>query len=370
MKKRTSLLLLCLFLIGCVSEFQPEKIAGSKKILVVEGTITDGESQIRLSHSVSILDTLQGDHWISDAIVSIECSDGTIFDAFPKGNGIYRIKNGTLNNTLKYRLNFRINQERYQSDFLTPIRTPEIDSLSFHKAMQGEPLSIHVTTHTNNAPAYFRWSYQENWEVQAQLYANAGYIDGQLIPFNLNTPYNTYYCWGRDSSKTLLLGSTEGLAENLIPQKKLYEIPCDHDKLSSIYHVEVEQTQLREEAYLYFKRLQDEIERTGGIFSSVLSSSENNGNVRCLENPDLPVIGFVEVASITRKSTYLYNRDHDYYEPRLRECPKYPYIYHQDLPWLDYLSEIKLVSYPDCVDCRKLYNATKTKPSWWPTDHL
>lgn len=371
MKKLICSLLILPLLMSCLDEFLAEGIQETRNILVVEGTITDGESFIHLSNSVSILDTLTGDEAISNARMNVECSDGTFFEAQYEGNGTYSIINGELNPELCYRLNFSIGSEEYQSTYLTPIHTPEIDSISFQKAGRGQPISVHVSTHTTeNAPSYFRWSYKENWEVRAQLYANAGYIDGQLMLFDLRTPYNTYYCWGKDSSKVLLLGSTKKLAESKIPQQKLYEIPCDHDKISQVYHVEVTQTQLHEEAYIYFKRLQEEIERTGGIFSTVLSSSEDNGNIYCMTDPGRPVIGFVEVASITRKAIYHYMRDHNYYEAPLQECPKLPYDFNQDLAWVDYISDFKQVSYWPCVDCRKRYNATKQKPAWWPTEHL
>lgn len=56
------------------------------------------------------------------------------------------------------------------------------------------------------------------------------------------TSLNTYYCWGRDSSKVMLLETTDKLSENRVDRKKLFEIPCDDERISILYHLRVSQT--------------------------------------------------------------------------------------------------------------------------------
>lgn len=162
----------------------------------------------------------------------------------------------------------------------------------------------------------------------------------------------------------LLLESTSALAENVVAQKKLFEIPCRDEKLAVLYHVEVSQTQLRKEAYDYYRILRDEIERTGGLFSIVMSAGDN-GNIYNLSDPNELVIGYVEVSQSAKKSIYI-PYDIDLYEGRGETCRLWeadaPGIY----PWVTGLH----YSTWNCVDCRERYNATKNKPSWWPTDHL
>lgn len=78
--------------------------------------------------------------------------------------------------------------------------------------------------------------------------------------FERHTSQNTYYCWGRDSSKVMLLATTDKLTENLIYEKKLIEIPRDHDKLKILYYIEVKQNRIRKGAYAYFENMQRNIE--------------------------------------------------------------------------------------------------------------
>ena len=126
--------------------------------------------------------------------------------------------------------------------------------------------------------------------------------------------------------------------------------------------------QLREEAYNYYRFMQDEIERTGGLFNLVMSAGDN-GNIYSLSDPDETMIGYVEVTNVTKKGMYI--PWDDVYEDAGEHCEVF-IVRNEfgDLPWLDYFSTPKTYSTWRCVDCRMRYNATKNRPSWWPTDHL
>ncbi|CAK7008615.1 MAG: hypothetical protein PARBB_00958 [Parabacteroides distasonis] len=365
MKRLTAYWLFLSVFVSCISDFTPE-VEGVRGILVVDGMITNGESVVRLSRSVGILDTLRGDEVIADALMNVECSNGVLFPAVYEGNGSYRIHTGDLDPDLGYRLNFSLGEKDYQSTFLKPMRTAEIDSVSWQKAGLEKPVTIHVTTHASrNESPYYRWSYQEVWEVRSELFANAGYIDGKFMMFERDTPKNTYYCWGRDSSKMIILDESTRLIDNVIPQKKLLEIPCVDERLAELYYIEVSQMQLREDSYRYYRLLQDEIERTGGLFNVVMSAGDN-GNVYCLSDPKEVTVGYVEVCNVTKKALYIpFSRD--IYEGHGMPCWTYSAKEYPSLPWYSYPS---VVATPSCVDCRERYNATKNKPSWWPTDHL
>lgn len=362
-------LLLCLFLlsvlIGCITDFTPD-VQSVRGILVVDGMICDGVSEFRLSRSVGILDDLVGEEGIMNAEMVVERSDGVLFPAIHVDGGAYKIETGTLVPDLEYRLTFSIDGVRYESSFLKPVQTVEIDSISYQKAGWEKPVTVHVSSHARDDQSpYYRWSYRETWEVTATLFATLGYMDGKLISFDRNTSANTYYCWGRDSSKVMLLGNTKRLSENKVAQQKLFEIPSNDDRLSVLYHVEVSQMQLREEAYDYYQMMMDEIERTGGLFNMVMSAGDN-GNIYNVSDPEEIVIGYVEVSNVTTKSRYIPFSD-NLYEGGKGQCPVWTIeIPGGSYPWVTSTT----YSTWRCVDCRMRYNATKNKPSWWPTDHL
>lgn len=63
-----------LSLAACITDFTPE-VKGVSGILVVDGTITDGESVFHLSRSVGITDDIRSADTITNAEVSVERSD-------------------------------------------------------------------------------------------------------------------------------------------------------------------------------------------------------------------------------------------------------------------------------------------------------
>lgn len=362
----SAILMLFLFF-GCVSDYTPKGMKEVNGILVVDGFITNGESAFTLQKSVGISDKTWNAEIVDNALLEVECSDGTHINGQYEGEGKYVVPMGDLNPQLEYRLNFSIGEEIYQSDYLTPLVTVDMDSISYTKKGPGEPVYICVSTHDpdNNSP-YYRWTYNETWEVKASLYADAYQLelDGPVFYYDLKSSNNVYYCWGRKSSNSFLLESTEKLSENRVQQKKLIEIPCNDDKLSVLYHVAVTQVQIRKEAYQYYNVLRNTAERTGGLFSPVLSAGLD-GNVRCATDPDIPIIGYVDVSTSTKQERYV--QDRKIYEPINERCIGLnPVIYHT-YPWYVY-GEYK--AEPRCIDCRLKPNASKDKPDWWPTTHL
>lgn len=357
----------CLLLSSCIEEYSAKGVNEISGLLVVDGYITNGESVFTLRKSVGLTDEMYNEETVDKATLNIECSDGTILPGQFIEKGKYSVQVGDLHPNKEYRLNFSFDGEVYQSEYLQPVlTTAEIDTLFYTKEKEGKPVSIYISSHDpQNSSPYYHWKYTETWEVKAPFFANASEAaDGTVTLYNLNSSNNIYYCWGRKESNSFLLESTEKLSENIIFQKQLIEIPCDHDKLSILYHVAITQVQIRKEAYTYFSMLRNTVEHTGGIFSPVLSAGQD-GNIRCLTNPEIPVIGYMEVATVLREEMYIEYKK--VYEAPETKCRALDPFYYNGFPWYQYGSTRAETK---CIDCRSKENASKNKPDWWPTSHL
>lgn len=161
------------------------------------------------------------------------------------------------------------------------------------------------------------------------------------------------------------------MTENLIYQHKLIEIEPDHDKLSYLYHIDVYQALVSKDAYKYLSNLQKNISQTGSLFAPL--PAEYKGNVKCATSPEQPVIGYVDVATITHKSIYLPTSD-ELYEQQASSCSVIPASTFKNFSEA-YASGFNILSlnvaYSEyrCVDCTNSGRCTKDRPSWWPTDH-
>ncbi|MBP1676403.1 MAG: hypothetical protein H6Q20_962 [Bacteroidetes bacterium] len=372
MKKLTIYLsTLTILLTSCVTEYNVDLKDAKSGILVVEGIISSDSTEIQLSRSVALDQELSDDDAVNGAELFIEDSNGRLTGPFQqKGNGKYFVRTGTLDQNYKYRLRIILDNEEYESEFLNPIKTAAIDSITWSKEGKGKPVQIHVNTHDPTSQSnYYQWSYTEIWEFHAEIFANAGYENGKLVVYSdlPDSIYNNkYYCWITNKSKSILLGTTDLLTENIIRKKVIKEIDPTDKRLSTLYYIEITQNQIRKAAYDYFANIKKNIDESGSIFSPI--PTEMQGNIKCVTNKDIQVIGYVDVSSGAKKELFIPFKGELYeYKPNTT-CVE------SDKQWSGYLlstyDPLLGNSYApaQCIDC-KILGGTKNKPWFWPNNH-
>ena len=307
MKKNIIYLCFISFLLaGCIEPYKG-KMDSIDSILVVEGIITSGTTHITLSKSFR-LD--EGGAWassiteyvVNDAEVYVECDDGTrTGSAYSTSGGVYRIETGELNIDAKYRLTIYMNDEVYHSGYIAPAISPPVN-ISFKTDQDN--IYVCVTTYGyKGQPGYYLWSYDEDWEARI-------FTGGR--------------CWQNDSSKILILGNTEKLIENTIREQIIKSFTRTDSRTSVLYHVKVTQNTIHKEAYDYFYNVQKNSSWNPDVIFGHIPS-EIMGNIKCATNPDIPVIGYVDVSTTSTDEQYL---DNTYYDPsiefeRRRICSLY-----------------------------------------------
>ena len=348
-------------------------------MLVVEGLITDDESYITLSRSGNTTEPWIDSNYIYDATVYVECDDGSIFyaeapsgekgsesiDAIPR----YFINTGTLELEKKYRLKIEIDEGTgvniYSSDFSYPLKTPEIDSIFWTKEGIGHPVKLHVATQSHDKGImYYQWQYEEKWETTT------------LVPHYLypSLCWNTYY------SSELLLGASE---KTLLGQtiNKLTEIPPSDDKFALLYRIIVNQNAISPSAYDYFANVKKNATQAGSLHAPVLS--ELRGNIFCENEPNRPVIGYVEIATTAQKYLYIHSNEVHEPIPLPPPDPETGMVYMQcrilglgdieemfgvgNIPpdYVPFTPNYPVYILRSCVDCTVNGGAT-VKPEYWP----
>ena len=209
--------------------------------------------------------------------------------------------------------------------------------------------------------------------MKAEIFMAAEKMGNTVVIYDLLTSNNWYYCWGKDSSKVISLGSSDRLTQNVIANKSIASYHPSDPRFSMLYHAEVEQYALHREAYDYYFNLQKNIEESGSLFAPI--PSEMKGNIRCVTDPEVPVIGFVEVATVTRLKRF-FPEIGKVYEAEVTGCastivqgseydnnPDYGYVSYNPMNAASNTYALKR-----CMDCGRF--GSKQKPSWWPTSHL
>ena len=354
-------LLFCLILCGCITEYKPKGLDGIADILVVEGIITDDESYITLSRSVTITEenSWMFTQYVTNANVFVECDNDTQMTGYPDYSagfygGRYVIHTGKLNTDHQYRLKIEIDGIEYRSDYSHPIQTPEIDSIFWKKRGKGQPVMLYVATHDPDGKIqYYRWSYQENWEYHPEIFA----------------PDYPYSCWSMADNKDLMLGSTEKTVVGKL-MDMMIEISPNDKKLSQLYRIDIKQNVISKKAYDYFSNIKKNTQQTGSIFAPI--PSELRGNISCVSDREKPVIGYVDVSSTTHNRRYI-PRSANLYERPHSTCELIPTDslmkwYYGRIP--DYFIKIDPDNYAEirCVDCT-YDGGSVQKPVDWPNSY-
>ncbi|HEY1024190.1 MAG TPA: DUF4249 domain-containing protein [Sphingobacteriaceae bacterium] len=302
----TVLQLLC-----CKEPFDPSVESGSGSYLVVEGIIsTTGTSTIRLSQSLQISDNNKIKN-LPGAEVRVEGEDSSIFPSTDEGNGVYTIPHLNLAIGQKYRLRITIpGGKEYLSDFTTAQATPAIDNVEWVRDDKG--VSISVDTHDpGNNTRYYMWDYEETWETRSYDYSNFKVVNAgvnlRLDPRDTVEANQMYTCWKTARSTNILVSSSANLSSDVISDFPLVHIPAATEKLGVRYSILVRQYALTRPAFEYLQRMKKNSEQMGSVFDP--QPSEARGNIRCITNPDEPVIGYISIAPVSEKRIFIRRSD-------------------------------------------------------------
>ncbi len=377
MGKRTSLLsllLLCLAT-GCKEMYTPPIIRSGNSYLIVEGVLNAGSggTRIRLSRSSSIYG--QGAIiTVNTASVIVEGKDNTTRLLTPLGDGYYFSPNLNLVISNEYRLRIlTFDNKEYLSDYVVALQTPPIDSIGWKRSSQG--VQLYVNAHDPLAKTrYYRWDYDETWEIQSYYYSHYIYENNAV---RLRTPPEIVFnCWKYASSQKILLASSARLQEDLIFEAPLLQIPERDEKISVRYSILLRQYAMPKEGYEFYELMKKNTESIGTIFDP--QPSELRGNIRCISDPNEPVIGFISASTISEKRKFISNSElQDWSFPQdcysFNVAPEdihHAYTTGEFMPMYENYSPVTglFIGYETapsfCVDCR-LRGGLLDKPSYW-----
>jgi hypothetical protein len=370
-----------LILTSCLEPYDPPKGNGNSNFLVVDGFLnsTDGTALVSLSYSVSLDNpNLFVPGILSTVTVNDEHGHSWLLQD-TSSNGTYVGSGIPFDQSHQYNVEVKTGDDRrYASEYIQLTSSPPIDSITW--AAVEDKVEVSVNTHDpSNASRYYRWRYHETYEYTSKyssLYIKLSGKDWMLRPAD----QSVYRCWKTNPERTLLVGTTRQLSEDVVSHQKIKTIYSNSLEMQLKYSIEVEQEVLSEEAYDYWINVRKTSESLGGLFDPL--PGQVIGNVKSLTNPDEKVIGFVTGGSIAKQRIYIRRKD---LPP---DFPSYMFPGECKLDtalfgWLDHITEpntlvnplywdlhpIEMIGFyisrPECVDCRLSGGGSLTKPPFW-----
>jgi hypothetical protein len=291
---------------ACVEPYYAPDVAGDLNILVVDGFVnaSEGSITVRLSHTAQLTNEA-GFPAEKDAVVSVKSDAGDYFTLFEQDSGHYVAEGLTINPLLKYQLYINTSGGvEYLSDLITITDTPPIDTLIWRQRKDG--LDVLASTHdvTGNS-RYYRWDYTETWEYHAPYLS--GYKAENATAIYRQPEEFIFVCYETSTSREILVGSTERLAEDVINEFPVLYIPRESNKISVLYHINVQQRVMEKKEYEFWKDLERVTETLGGLFDS--QPYEIVGNVYNVTDPAEPVLGYFSGGRVANQEMFIYHND-------------------------------------------------------------
>jgi hypothetical protein len=381
MRKIIAYLFVLTALAACKEKYDLPYSGPATGYLVIDGVINSGAgpTTLRLTRSLALVDSVAF-RFVEGANVRVEGDNNTSQRLDGQPGGVYHSAQLNLIDNVKYRLHINTTDgKEYVSDYVPVLRTPDIDTLNWVKDDDG--VTIFVNTHdAQNKTLYYRWEYEETWEVHSAFYSTLIFqTDFNGAPYDVDPrdPVESqamYTCYPTARSTNILIGSSAKLSRDTI-HLPILNIPPAHEKLSVLYSIYIRQYALSRAGYEFLQRMKKNTEQVGSLFDA--QPSELVGNVRCVSNPLEPVIGFVDIADAKLKRLFIRRSEVQPWDYRMA-CQEEPVDNHPDSlalfsswlptnvfelsPFGDTLSVF--VASEDCVDCR--LRGTPVKPSFWP----
>ena len=355
--------------------------------LVIEGSVNNGHdtTTLVLSRTTPLNnDNLQ---YELGATVTIEGKDNSVYALPEKTSGHYSISQLNLNTAVEYRLHISTGAGReYVSDFVSIRNNPPIDSISWKLEKDGVQLYMNTHDPQNNS-RFYQWEYTETWQFRSAFGSTIKYfiIPGSpggnfySVGFRNQSDYDSAHqilmCWRTNLSSNLVLGSTEKLNNDVVFLPLTF-IPPGAQRLSILYSIDVKQHTWTKAGYDFLQRMKKNTEATGSVFDA--QPSELNGNLRCISNPDEPVIGYFNISFLQEKRIFISRSDltdWNYNSGCIQiELDNKSDVIAANGQGLMPTTPAKLdpfggiisfyVSEPICVDCT--LTGSRKKPSFWP----
>jgi hypothetical protein len=370
-------LLLLIFLIRCKQAYEPPAIKAANNYLVVDGFINTGANAVtafNVNRTRNLGDSTAVGTPELNAHVTIVGTGGASYTLIDSANvGIYTSTPLNLDLNQQYSIAITTSDNRvYKSDAVPCKQTPAIDSVYWQEP---NDLNIYVATHdpTNNA-RYYRYSYLETWEHDAELSTVWTVENGMIVA--TDSTNQKQQCWTTQASTNVLITTSSALTQDIISGFLVTDIPNGDPKVNIRYSTLVSQYALTEDAYNYWLLFQKTSQGLGTLFD--LQPTQLVGNIHCVTNPSEPVIGFISASSVQQQRIFiressLTNWGHNQAvygcdSIEIAVNPVNPFIYNYPdtfyAPWYFITGGPLVLGSRFCLDCT-LFGGTNMKPPFW-----
>jgi hypothetical protein len=180
---------------------------------------------------------------------------------------------------------------------------------------------------SSGSPGLFRWRWSSIYEAKTfpELRRKAlagsdppvflydpipcsGYVplDGGLSMIQLSE-CECCDCWVTEYSQNAMVSNNQNAKRPEFNNVQVAQVPVTWKKFQAKFYIKVEQLNLSEEVYEFWKNVQSQQDGTGSIFQP--NVIQIKGNIRCVNDPEQEVAGIFSVAGSTTRDLFIKRSD-------------------------------------------------------------
>ncbi len=291
---------------GCIERIDLDESLSGKRLLVVDGLMTNAEEpySVKLSYTSPSLKTYDGEA-VTGAEVYITDQEDRRADLFSVGDGTYLTDPGSFRGQVgsTYRLHVILpDGKTYVSLPETMPAVPPIDSIyyaldsrlyqsSLGTILQRWGVQFYLDTGSDaDQAAFYRWNWRETYSFIAPL----------TLPTQLITPL----CFRSGSSARYLnVASTEDLRRDRIVKRPINFVAKSGLQLQRRYSLLVTQYSMTERTYRFWANVQQQQTDGGSVFAP--PPAPIPGNMSSTTNDRERVLGYFQVSAVTEKRIFV-----------------------------------------------------------------
>ena len=337
-------------LTACIERIPLDESLAGQPLLVVDGEMSNLNEpyRVQLSYTSPTLRAYEGEE-LTGARVYVTDERGGRADLAETEAGTYETDSTTFWGRVgqTYQLHVEAPDGRsYVSLPETMPQTAPIDTVYFELESrsrliesEGETLlttwglQFYLDGGTGASPAgYYRWTYSETYQFTSPLGGPLCYL----------TTFPT---------RLISVASTQDLARDQVVKQPINFVDITGRKLQKRYSLLVRQASLTERAYRFWQNVVEQQENVGSVFDP--PPAPIAGNMRNVNDDGEVVLGYFQVAAVTRKRIFVSRFD----------VPERTGLRPDGFPDCSSPNGGEVPDY--CADCRRLTGATTIPPSFW-----
>lgn len=287
---------------GCREPFEPEIENAQGGVLVVEGYLDSNglESILSISRTAPISGVESAIPELG-ALVSLIAGSGQLFKLTELKDGKYIFHHDIPENQ-SYRLEILLrNGEKYFSDPITPIITPDILDAGFIRDEEG--VEVYLNTKGNEVADDFLWTYEETWIFRPVIRTPYIYRNNTKVVEFRKEEEQIDLCYKSETNPDLLLETSSRFKDQVVFRQTITEIPQGDERLMERYSILISQKAIDQKAVEFWETIKRNTDDIGSIFSPLPSII--SGNIHLEGDDDQPVVGFVSLGVIKQTRIYI-----------------------------------------------------------------